>query len=49
MYVLDIHHLFHVSTTKPSGPDHLLCPASADLSIIQESQCQPVLAGPSIM
>ena len=38
MYISDTYHLFHLSTTKPSGPDHPVRPASADLSIIQESQ-----------
>ena len=49
MYISDTYHLFHLSTTKPSGPDHLLLPALADLSIIQESQRRLALAGLSIM
>ena len=49
MYTSDNYHLFHLSTTKPSGLDHLVHPASADLSIIQESRCQLASAGLSII
>ena len=37
MYISDTYHLFYLSTTKPSGPDHLLHLVLANLSIIQES------------
>ena len=49
MYISDTYHLFHLSTTKPSGPDCPVRSASADLSIIQESQCWLASAGLSIM
>ena len=37
MYISDTYHIFYLSTTKPSGLDHLLHLVLADLSIIQES------------
>ena len=37
MYISDTYHLFYLSTTKPSGPDHLLHLVLANLSIIQQS------------
>ena len=52
MYISDTYHLFYLSTTKPSGPDHLLHLVLANLSIIQESffffffwRSLPVFAG----
>ena len=38
MYISDTYHLFHLSTTKPSGLDRPVHLALADLSIIQESR-----------